>query len=85
MSDKKIAIYPGSFDPLTNGHMDIIHRALRLFDNVIVAILHNPNKKALFSETKSSAGDKHETGRAMLQLEMEKTSQQLAVINQMKM
>ena len=42
------------------------------------------NKKALFSETKSSAGDKHETGRAMLQLEMEKASQQLAVINQMK-
>jgi len=46
---KKTAIYPGSFDPLTNGHVDIIQRALRLFDNVIVAILHNPNKKALFS------------------------------------
>ncbi|PCH51486.1 MAG: 3-oxoacyl-ACP synthase [Flavobacteriaceae bacterium] len=42
------------------------------------------NKKALFSETKSSAGDKHETGRAMLQLEMEKASQQLAVIIEMK-
>ncbi|MDY7395779.1 GreA/GreB family elongation factor [Aureibaculum sp. 2210JD6-5] len=42
------------------------------------------NQKALSSETKSSAGDKHETGRAMLQLEMEKTGQQLAVINQMK-
>ena len=41
------------------------------------------NKKALFSETKSSAGDKHETGRAMLQLEMEKAGQQLASINQM--
>ncbi len=46
---QKIAIYPGSFDPLTNGHMDIIQRALRLFDKVIVAILHNPNKRALFS------------------------------------
>jgi transcription elongation GreA/GreB family factor len=42
------------------------------------------NKKAMFSETKSSAGDKHETGRAMLQLEMEKAGQQLAAINQMK-
>jgi len=42
------------------------------------------NQKALQSETKSSAGDKHETGRAMLQLEMEKASQQLASIDQMK-
>ncbi len=43
------------------------------------------NKKALQSETKSSAGDKHETGRAMLQLEMEKAGQQLSGINQMKL
>lgn len=43
------------------------------------------NQRALSSETKSSAGDKHETGRAMLQLEMEKAGQQLASINQMKM
>jgi len=42
------------------------------------------NKKGLLSETKSSAGDKHETGRAMLQLEMEKAGQQLTSINQMK-
>lgn len=42
------------------------------------------NKNDLFSETKSSAGDKHETGRAMIQLEMEKASQQLAIINEMK-
>jgi pantetheine-phosphate adenylyltransferase len=47
--EKKIAIYPGSFDPLTNGHIDIIERALGIFDEVIIAILHNPNKKALFS------------------------------------
>ncbi len=46
---EKIAIYPGSFDPLTNGHIDIIKRALELFDRVIIAILHNPSKKALFS------------------------------------
>ncbi len=46
---EKVAIYPGSFDPLTNGHIDIIERALELFDKVIIAILHNPSKKALFS------------------------------------
>lgn len=46
---KNIAIYPGSFDPLTNGHTDIIERALGLFDTVIVAILHNPNKTGLFT------------------------------------
>lgn len=47
--NKKTAIYPGSFDPLTNGHIDIIQRALEIFDEVIVAVLHNPSKKALFS------------------------------------
>ena len=45
---KKIALYPGSFDPLTNGHLDIIHRASRLFDEVIVAILINSEKSPLF-------------------------------------
>jgi pantetheine-phosphate adenylyltransferase len=45
----RIAIYPGSFDPLTNGHMDVIQRALEIFDEVIVAILRNPAKKSLFS------------------------------------
>ena len=46
---KRIAIYPGSFDPVTNGHLDIIKRGLKLFDKIIVAILHNPGKKSLFS------------------------------------
>ncbi len=45
----RIAIYPGSFDPLTNGHIDIIERALEIFDNVIIAVLNNPSKKALFT------------------------------------
>ena len=42
-------VYPGSFDPLTNGHVDVIERALEIFDEVIVAVLHNPSKKSLFS------------------------------------
>jgi pantetheine-phosphate adenylyltransferase len=45
---KKIAVYPGSFDPVTNGHLDIIHRALEFVDDLIIAILVNPEKKALF-------------------------------------
>ena len=44
-----IAIYPGSFDPVTNGHIDIIKRGLTLFDKIIVTILHNPQKKSFFS------------------------------------
>ena len=45
----KIAVYPGSFDPITNGHVDIIKRSLGVFDELIVLIAHNPNKKSLFS------------------------------------
>lgn len=45
----RTAIYPGSFDPVTNGHLDIIERGFSLFDKIIVAILHNPVKKYLFS------------------------------------
>lgn len=43
------AIYPGSFDPLTNGHLDIIERAAKLFYEIIVAVLDNPDKSAMFS------------------------------------
>ena len=41
---ERIAIYPGSFDPVTNGHLDILERGLKLFDRIIVAILTNPKK-----------------------------------------
>jgi pantetheine-phosphate adenylyltransferase len=44
-----IAIYPGSFDPITNGHLDVVHRAKAIFDKVVVAIAHNINKKGLFT------------------------------------
>lgn len=43
------AIYPGTFDPITNGHTDLIRRATRLFDHVVVAIASNPEKRPLFS------------------------------------
>ena len=46
---QRIAIYPGTFDPVTNGHIDIVKRGLKLFDKIIIAILHNPEKKTLFS------------------------------------
>ena len=46
---KTIAIYPGSFDPITNGHIDLIYRACKLFDKVIIAITQNANKTSLLS------------------------------------
>ncbi len=46
---KKVAIYPGSFDPVTNGHLDILKRGLTIFDKIIVAILCNPGKDSLFT------------------------------------
>jgi pantetheine-phosphate adenylyltransferase len=47
--DKVVAIYPGSFDPLTNGHVDIIHRGARLFDRIVIAVLINLEKAPLFT------------------------------------
>jgi len=45
----RTAIYPGTFDPMTNGHMSIIKRGLEIFDKLIIAILYNSNKKPLFT------------------------------------
>lgn len=45
----KVAVFPGSFDPLTNGHVDIVQRALTIFDRVIIGVLHNPTKFSLFT------------------------------------
>lgn len=44
----KIAVYPGSFDPITNGHLEILKRALNIFDKVIVLVANNPNKNSRF-------------------------------------
>jgi pantetheine-phosphate adenylyltransferase len=66
---RKIAVYPGSFDPITFGHLDIINRGLRIFDEVIIAVARNSTKNALFTIeervdliTKVLAGN----GRAMV-------------------
>jgi pantetheine-phosphate adenylyltransferase len=46
---KTVALYPGTFDPVTNGHTDLVRRAARLFDQVVVAVAANPKKRPLFS------------------------------------
>jgi pantetheine-phosphate adenylyltransferase len=49
MKGKKIAVYPGTFDPITNGHCDVVRRGLKLFDEIIVAIAKNGGKSPLFT------------------------------------
>ncbi len=51
----RIAIYPGSFDPITYGHIDLIRRATQIFDKVIVAVAHNAHKKPLFTMEERAA------------------------------
>ena len=46
MKARELAVYPGSFDPFTNGHLDVVERALNIFDRVVVAVLANPDKRA---------------------------------------
>ena len=49
MTQQRVALFPGSFDPFTNGHLDLTRRAAALFDRVLVAIAHNPAKAGLFT------------------------------------
>jgi pantetheine-phosphate adenylyltransferase len=51
MKQKQIAVYPGSFDPITYGHLDIIERGLEVFDEIIVAVAQNVDKRGLFTTT----------------------------------
>jgi pantetheine-phosphate adenylyltransferase len=55
MSTPRTAIYPGSFDPVTNGHLDVLERALRLFDRVILAVAANERKNPLFTRDERQA------------------------------
>ena len=55
MKNSTIAVYPGSFDPITLGHLDIITRGSKMFDSVIVAVLSNPSKQPLFTVEKRIA------------------------------
>lgn len=50
-----IAVYPGSFDPITNGHLDIVNRAARLFDTVVMSVFDRPNKNLLFNTSERIA------------------------------
>ncbi len=59
---KHIAVYPGTFDPVTNGHIDLVQRSLTIFDEVIVAVAANPKKKPLFSLKERIALFKEATG-----------------------
>lgn len=52
---ERICVYPGSFDPVTVGHLDVIERAARLFDRVIVAVMHNPAKRGCFTVEERAA------------------------------
>lgn len=62
-SGSQSAIFPGSFDPLTNGHLDIIERTLSIFDKIILAILNHPEKRSLFSVSEREALIRAETKR----------------------
>ena len=59
MKRKSLAVFPGSFDPITNGHLDIVSRALSIFNEIVMAILVNPEKRPLFT-----VGEREEIIRA---------------------
>ena len=58
---KVVALYPGTFDPITNGHTDLVRRAARIFDEVIVAVASNPKKRPMFTR-----GERSELARLVL-------------------
>ena len=66
----KVAIYPGSFDPITNGHLDVLQRALNIFDKVIVLVAHNPSKKSRFSPEERMAMIKEAVNSDRVEVDM---------------
>jgi pantetheine-phosphate adenylyltransferase len=48
--EERVAIYPGTFDPITNGHLDVLHRAMTMFDRIIIVVAKNSSKQPMFSE-----------------------------------
>jgi pantetheine-phosphate adenylyltransferase len=69
MSASRTALFPGTFDPFTNGHLDLTRRALRLFDRVVIAVAHNPAKGTLFS-VEERVGLIHATLRGQRRVEV---------------
>jgi pantetheine-phosphate adenylyltransferase len=59
----RLAIYPGTFDPITNGHLDLLTRALKLFDRIIISVARNPSKSPLFTEQERIALIRSVVGR----------------------
>ncbi len=74
----KIGLYPGSFDPITYGHIDIVKRALKIFDELIILVSVNPNKNTLFSQEERIDMISHELSECMERISI-KTSQTLTV------
>jgi len=75
MSDKRIGLYPGTFDPVTLGHLDIVKRAVKLVDHLVIGIANNPSKSQVFSTEERVAMIRRETaplagdGRATITVE----------------
>ena len=65
----KVAIYPGSFDPITNGHLDILERSLKIFDKVIILVANNPNKQSRFSVEERVAMIKESVGNLNVEVD----------------
>lgn len=72
------AVFPGSFDPITFGHIDIVRRSLKIFDQIIIAVLSNPDKKTLFSDDQRVALIQEEFKDLVDQVKVEKFSGLLA-------
>jgi len=74
MAKKRIALYPGTFDPLTLGHLDIVERAVKLVDHLVIGVATNPSKSPLFTLKERMAMIRHETkplagdGRATIEV-----------------